>query len=341
MLASGATSVRLGTFGFDGEVPAGATIDTVIVSVEWKVDTTASNATLGSQVYVNGVARDTELVNSAEPTTDTTQTYTVSGLTRADLLDGSFEVQVRASRGNSNTAVTASLDSVSVQVDYTTSGGSGSAPTYDDNGNMTSDGSYGDRTYAYDTLGRLVSVTAGGATTTYALDGSGNRWSQTTGGAATSFDLDLASPTPTILSDGAAKYLPGSPGAGYEAGGAWHSALPDLIGSPVLLVDTAGATSGRTHYDPTAGRAPDPRQELASATPASTATEPAFSVIAARGLRNMRRRQLPDVVRRRLGMREPLLDFAHDGGPANAGRAARRDSPGRAPGAEGLATRCA
>jgi hypothetical protein len=57
MLASGATSVRLGTFGFDGEVPAGATIDTVIVSVEWKVDTTASNATLGSQVYVNGVAR--------------------------------------------------------------------------------------------------------------------------------------------------------------------------------------------------------------------------------------------------------------------------------------------
>jgi YD repeat-containing protein len=191
----------------------------VTVSVEWKVDTTASIATLGSQAYVGGTARGTELVNAAQPTADSTQTYTVSGLTRADLLNGAFEVQVRASRGNSNTAFTASLDAVSVQVDYTVPGSPAVAPTYDNNGNMTSDGSYGNRAYAYDTLGRLVSATAGGATTTYALDGSGNRWSQTTGGVTTSFDLDLLAPNPTILGDGTARYLPGSPGTGHEAGG--------------------------------------------------------------------------------------------------------------------------
>ena len=136
-----------------------------------------------------------------------------------------------------------------MKVDYTTPG-TPAAPTYDDNGNMTSDGSYGNRTYAYDTLGRLTSVTAAGATTTYSLDGAGNRWSQTTGAATTSFDLDLANPNPTILADGTAKYLAGSPGAGYEAGGAWQNGLTDLVGSPVLYVGTGGATSGLVHYDP-------------------------------------------------------------------------------------------
>lgn len=245
---NGTTSVRVGTFGF-GAIPANATITNVTVSVEWKVDTTASIATLGSQVYVSNTARGTELVNSAEPTSDTTQTFTVAGLTRADLLDGTFEVQVRASRGATATGFTASLDAVSVQVDYTTPIPA-AAPTYDDNGNMTSDGSYGNRTYAYDTLGRLASVTRGGATTTYALDGAGNRWGQTTGAATTSFDLDHARPDGTILGDGAAKYLPGVPGAGYEAGGTWRNALSDLIGSPVEYIDTGGATSGLTHSDP-------------------------------------------------------------------------------------------
>ena len=246
---NGTTSVRLGTFGFDAQIPANATITNVTVTVEWKVDTTSSIATLGTQVYVSNTARGTELIDSAEPTSDTTESYSVSGLTRADLLNGAFEVQVRASRGNSNTAFTASLDNVSVKVDYTVPG-TPAAPTYDDNGNMTSDGSYGNRTYAYDTLGRLTQVTSGGATTTYSLDGSGNRWSQTTGAASTSFDLDLQSPNPTILADGTAKYLAGSPGAGYEAGGTWRNAVTDLIGGPVEYVDTSGATSGLVHYDP-------------------------------------------------------------------------------------------
>ena len=247
---NGTTSVRVGTFGFDSQIPVGATITNVTVSVEWKVSTIDSIATLGSQVYVGGVARGTELVNTAEPTSDTVQTYTVSGLTRADLLDGTFEVQVRASRGNSNTVVTASLDAVTVTVDYTTGGGAGTAPVYDDNGNMTSDGSYGNRSYAYDTLGRLASVTSGGSTTSYSLDGAGNRWSQTTGAVSTAFDLDLSQPNPTNLADGTAKFLPGMPNAGYSAGGTWYNAITDLVGSPVTYVDTAGTTSGLTHYDP-------------------------------------------------------------------------------------------
>jgi RHS repeat-associated protein len=113
-------TLNLGTFGFDAAIPVGATITNVTVSVEWKVDVTSSIATLGSQAYVNGVAQGTELVNSAEPTTDTVETYSVSGLTRADLLDGVLTIRNRISRGNDNQAVAASLDAVSVQVDYST-----------------------------------------------------------------------------------------------------------------------------------------------------------------------------------------------------------------------------
>jgi len=243
------TTLNVGTFGFGSAIPANATITNVTVSVEWKVSTTASIATLGAQLYAAGVAKGSELVNTAEPTADTTQTFTVSGLTRADLLDGTLQIRVRATRGNSNTAFTASLDAVAVQVDYTAPV-SPAAPTYDDNGNMTSDGTYGNRTHAYDTLGRQTGVTAGGATTSYALDGAGNRWSQTTAGTTTAFDLDLVAPDPTILSDGTRKYLPGAPSAGYDQAGVWQNALVDLIGSPILMVSSAGAVSAAVHFDP-------------------------------------------------------------------------------------------
>lgn len=88
-------------------------------SVEWKVSTTASIATLGAQTIVNGAAYRTELVTSAEPTVDTTGSIAVTGITRAQLTNGVFGVRVRATRGNSNTAFTASLDAVSVTVHYT------------------------------------------------------------------------------------------------------------------------------------------------------------------------------------------------------------------------------
>jgi len=113
-------TLNLGTFGFDAAIPVGAAITNVTVSVEWKVDVTSSIATLGSQLYVSGVAQGTELVNTTEPTSDTVETYSVSGLTRADLLDGVLTIRNRISRGNDNQAVTGSLDAVSVQVDYST-----------------------------------------------------------------------------------------------------------------------------------------------------------------------------------------------------------------------------
>jgi len=51
----------------------------VTVSVEWKVSTTASIATLGARAYVNGAAFGTEFVTSAEPTSDLSRSFNVIG----------------------------------------------------------------------------------------------------------------------------------------------------------------------------------------------------------------------------------------------------------------------
>jgi len=107
---------------------------------------------VGAGAWVNGAAYGSELVNSAEPTTDTTQSFAVSGLTRAQLLNGAFQVRVRASRGNSNTGFTASLDAVSVAVTYTNS--SGQSVTVNAVGATTAKGS---DTFTYDQANRLRS----------------------------------------------------------------------------------------------------------------------------------------------------------------------------------------
>jgi RHS repeat-associated protein len=282
---------RVGGFDFSA-IPANATIDTVTVQVEWKVSTTLSNATLGSRLYVNNVAKGTELTNAAEPTADTTQPYTVSGLTRADLVNN-LEINVRASRGSSNTAVTMSLDAVSIQVGYTVPGGSASAPTYDDNGNMLTDGSYGNRTFTYDALGRLTGVTGIGTTATYTLDGAGNRLAETVNGVTTSFDLDLSVASPTILSDGTRTYLPGAPNAGYQQGGVWWSAITDQVGSPLQYVSQTGATSTPVHYDPYGA----PRPGSANPTGVGYAGEWKNAT----GLINLRARQYDPVMGRFVG----------------------------------------
>ena len=283
------TTVDVSAFDFSS-VPASATIDQVTVTVEWKVDNTSSNATLGAQAYVGASALGSETVNSAEPIADTAQSFTVSGVTRSDLAN--LKVRVRATRGNSNNAFTASLDSISIKVDYSYPPVA-AAPTYDNNGNMTSDGSYGNRTYTYDALGRLTGVAGNGVTASYALDGQGNRWAETINGSTTSFDLDLAASYPTILGDGTRSYLPGAPGFGYEEAGVWYSGLVDQHGSLLGTVSESGVQSPRVTYDPYGAPRPS------SPSPSGVGFTGEWTN--ATGLVNMRYRQYDPVLGRFIG----------------------------------------
>lgn len=104
-------------FDFGSVIPDGSTIESVMVRQRWFVSTTGSIATLGSQAYVGTTAQGTEFTNVVEPLTEALESYSVTGLTRANLLD--LRVRIRANRGNTNTAFTASLDAVDVVVGYT------------------------------------------------------------------------------------------------------------------------------------------------------------------------------------------------------------------------------
>jgi YD repeat-containing protein len=107
-----------------------------------------------------------------------------SGFGAADLIEGRLSVGLRASRGSGGGSQAAALRVVSVTANFTLPG-SASAPVYDDNGNMLSDGSYGNRGYGYDTLGRLIAVESDGLAASYELDGFGNRCAETINGVTT------------------------------------------------------------------------------------------------------------------------------------------------------------
>ncbi|HWR73370.1 MAG TPA: hypothetical protein VN604_09380, partial [Nitrospirota bacterium] len=101
-------------------------IDTVKIIAEYRVDTTASLASLAAQATVTGIdCPAVAQVNSAEPLSDTIVTFDVTACrtwTRDDLLDANFQVRIGARRGNNATPVNFFLDNVRVKVTYNTTG---------------------------------------------------------------------------------------------------------------------------------------------------------------------------------------------------------------------------
>ncbi len=112
-------------FGFPAfstaDIPDGNTINSCTVEVQWKVSTTGSVDTLGVQLHnPSGTALGTEATETGATTADSLKTQQVtSGIALADLRSANVIVaRVRAARGNTNTAYTASLDYVKLTVDY-------------------------------------------------------------------------------------------------------------------------------------------------------------------------------------------------------------------------------
>jgi RHS repeat-associated protein len=124
----------------------------------------------------------------------------------------------------------------------------GVAYTWDDNGNLLSDGVY---TYGYDHANRLVSVTSNqSSVTSYQYNGQGDRLSQTVDGVTTNYTLDLNSGLTQVLADGTNTYLYGrSRLAEYSAAGTAYD-LADALGSVRQLADAAGQVTLARAYRP-------------------------------------------------------------------------------------------
>lgn len=112
-----------GNYGFDTDIPAGSTINSVAIEVEHRVSGTGGIAFLENLGYINTTAGAVNS-DSAEPTTLTARTYSNyarpggGSWTRADLLNGTFKTRTRARSGNNATSVNYEWDYIRVTVDY-------------------------------------------------------------------------------------------------------------------------------------------------------------------------------------------------------------------------------
>ncbi len=122
----------------------------------------------------------------------------------------------------------------------------GQAYTWDNNGNLLSDGLL---TYSYDQANRLKQVTQGANTYTFAYNGVGDRLSQTVGITTTRYVLDPSTGLTQVLSDGTNTYLYGNDRlAQYQ--GAMQYFGPDALGSVRQIFDASGQVVGSARYDP-------------------------------------------------------------------------------------------
>ncbi|MBI2739224.1 MAG: RHS repeat-associated core domain-containing protein [Rhodospirillales bacterium] len=138
-------------------------------------------------------------------------------------------------------------------------GGATVNPTYDNNGNLTSDGSY---SYAYDPENRLLTATLGGSTATYSYDAQGRRKSRTVGGTTTIF-VTAADNREVLEYDGST----GAVTRWYAYGlgpndvlgqmnvpaGTRAMPIPDILGSVVGSVDATTGTVTTFGYLPFGG----------------------------------------------------------------------------------------
>ena len=109
--------------------------------------------------------------------------------------------------------------------------------TWDDNGNLLSDGVY---TYTYSFANRLKTVSGPGLTASYEYNGLGDRVSQTVNSVTTDFVLDLAGGLTQVLDDGINSYLYGNERiAEYDENVAEYY-LADALGSVRQMVNEDG-----------------------------------------------------------------------------------------------------
>jgi RHS repeat-associated protein len=118
--------------------------------------------------------------------------------------------------------------------------------SWDDNGNLLSDGA---KSYGYDQANRLKQVVQGAITTTLAYNGVGDRLSQTANGTTTRYVLDPGAGLTQVLADGTSTYLYGNDRlAQYQTAMQYYGV--DGLGSVRQTYDASAQVVGSTRYDP-------------------------------------------------------------------------------------------
>lgn len=126
----------------------------------------------------------------------------------------------------------------------------GASFTYDENGNLTSDGT---NTYSWNARNQLVAMSGPGLTASFQYDASGKRINKTINGASKSYlynganiaqELSGTIPTANLLNGGVDKVFTRTDASGTR------TPLTDGLGSTLGLADDAGTVQTQYTYDP-------------------------------------------------------------------------------------------
>lgn len=123
--APGKNATVDGDFGFPSlSLPAGASIQSVVFTVEWGMTAAVTGGTLGIQGRNNNVA-DSAAEVTKTTTTEAQSTFTFGTLPSATDLNtaGRVVARIRCSKGNTTSAMTGNLDFVYMTVVYVLGGG--------------------------------------------------------------------------------------------------------------------------------------------------------------------------------------------------------------------------
>jgi RHS repeat-associated protein len=124
----------------------------------------------------------------------------------------------------------------------------GVAQTWDNNGNLLSDGVY---TYTYDSANHPITIKQGTTLTyTFGYDGLGDRVRQTINGITTTYALNLNAGLTQVLADGTNTYLYGNGRIAQYAGTTPSYFLPDALGSVRQLANASGVVTLAKSYQP-------------------------------------------------------------------------------------------
>ena len=175
-------------------------------------------------------------------------------LTAADYYGGRFYHYSYDAAGNRTHQVSsACADCPEFNVNYAydiaqrLSNVNGVAYTWDDNGNLLSDGI---NTFAYDNANRLISITNPQYSIQNGYNGLGDRLRQTVNSSQTNYILDLNNNLAQVLSDDSNTYLYGLGRIAQQNTVDWQYYQGDALGSVRQLSDPAGVVTLARSYEP-------------------------------------------------------------------------------------------
>jgi len=124
LIKNAVASTKFSNFGFDAVIPPGSTITNAVATVRYRISNCSGFETCNTWFKIDMWSGATSKIsaqwqhNASTNNTLYSRSVTSNSITRAELLDNQFAIELRAARENNGSTATLSVDSLSVTVNF-------------------------------------------------------------------------------------------------------------------------------------------------------------------------------------------------------------------------------